>query len=237
MAARALPNCPYHILSVVGTRPEAIKMAPIVRALASIPSIEQQILLTGQHRGLAHAFDGIDPPRSTISISMCANEAFLISSRRSGGRFAATRPNSSRSGRHQQPLAGALAARDCVLPAADVEAGLRSFDLAQPWPEESNRIAIDAVSDLLFAPTQVAAANLEADPAVTGAVFVTCHRRENQGPVLERVRTALKRLVTEMPVAALCWCCGTSPSGSRPRSMPSWSAPIPEQSSPPSTAC
>ena len=60
-------------------------------------------------------------------------------------------------------VAGALAARDCGIPIGHVEAGLRSFDLDQPWPEEGHRIAIDALADLLFAPTETAADNLRRD--------------------------------------------------------------------------
>lgn len=69
-------------------------------------------------------------------------------------------------------LGGAEAAVELGLPLAHVEAGLRSFDLAMPWPEEGNRIAIDCLSDLLFAPTQGAADNLRRE-GVRGAIHVT----------------------------------------------------------------
>lgn len=69
-------------------------------------------------------------------------------------------------------LAGALAAKDCAMPVGHVEAGLRSGDLRQPWPEESNRIEIDRISDLLFAPSGGAARNLVRE-GVEGAVHVT----------------------------------------------------------------
>ena len=55
MAARAFPDPPHRVVSVNGTRPEAIKMAPVLGALAARPAIEQKILLTGQHEGLADA--------------------------------------------------------------------------------------------------------------------------------------------------------------------------------------
>ena len=69
-------------------------------------------------------------------------------------------------------LGGADAAVDLGLPVAHVEAGLRSFDRAMPWPEEDNRIAIDAMSDLLFAPTEGAATNLRHE-GVAGEIHVT----------------------------------------------------------------
>ena len=69
-------------------------------------------------------------------------------------------------------LGGALAARDCGILLAHVEAGLRSHDVRHPWPEEGNRVAIDRISDLLFAPTEGNASNLRSE-AVGGDVFVT----------------------------------------------------------------
>ena len=69
-------------------------------------------------------------------------------------------------------LGGALAARDLCIPIAHVEAGLRSHDRAMPWPEEGNRIAIDELADLMFAPTKSAAANLARERR-RGEVYIT----------------------------------------------------------------
>ena len=69
-------------------------------------------------------------------------------------------------------LGGALAARDVCIRLAHVEAGLRSHDPRQPWPEENNRVTIDRLSDLLFAPTETNAGNLR-DEKVGGEIFVT----------------------------------------------------------------
>lgn len=69
-------------------------------------------------------------------------------------------------------LGGALAAREAGIPLAHVEAGLRTYDPAMPWPEEENRTAIDRLSDLLFAPTSGNAANLCRDH-VHGEVHIT----------------------------------------------------------------
>ncbi len=69
-------------------------------------------------------------------------------------------------------LGGARAAHRCGLPLTHVEAGLRSFDLASPWPEEQFRVKIDRLSDLLFAPTATAAANLHRE-ACGGMIYVT----------------------------------------------------------------
>jgi len=69
-------------------------------------------------------------------------------------------------------LGGALAARELGIALAHVEAGLRTHDPTQPWPEEENRVTIDRLSDLLFAPTSANAANLRRDN-VHGEVYVT----------------------------------------------------------------
>lgn len=121
-------------------------------------------------------------------------------------------------------LGGALAGFATAVPVAHVEAGLRTHDPALPWPEEEYRTAIDAEADLLFAPTELAAANLHSEKVlgeihVTGnsgidallsieaqlppptlhdggvkRVLVTCHRRESWGEGLESIAAALARL-------------------------------------------
>jgi UDP-N-acetylglucosamine 2-epimerase (non-hydrolysing) len=128
-------------------------------------------------------------------------------------------------------LGGALAGFAAAVPVAHVEAGLRSFDPCMPWPEEEFRAAIDARATLLFAPTDVSAANLEAE-GVGGRVFVTgntgidallaldlppaarsylqnnrlkllvtCHRRESWGDGLRSVAEALIELAVAHPVS------------------------------------
>lgn len=127
-------------------------------------------------------------------------------------------------------MGGALAAFAADVPVAHVEAGLRSFDPAMPWPEEEFRTAIDSRAALLFAPTKLNAANLEAED-VPGRIFVsgntgidalmaharparrlseagsrlqllvTCHRRESWGEGLRSVAEALLDLVRIHPLA------------------------------------
>lgn len=121
-------------------------------------------------------------------------------------------------------LGGALAGFAAGVPVAHVEAGLRSHDPSMPWPEEEYRIAIDRGAALLFAPTELAAANLRAE-GVPGSIFVTgnsgidallkveselpppplrdsgvprllvtCHRRENWGDGFDAIAAALVQL-------------------------------------------
>jgi UDP-N-acetylglucosamine 2-epimerase (non-hydrolysing) len=125
--------------------------------------------------------------------------------------------------------AAALAAHAAGVAVGHVEAGLRSHDPLLPWPEERNRVAIDAISTLLFAPTGQSRANLLAEPAVTGRIhvtgnsgidalmwmhartdvlptpgerliLVTCHRRENIGAPIARVAAALAVLAERTDV-------------------------------------
>ena len=120
---------------------------------------------------------------------------------------------------------GAVAAHSAGIALAHVEAGLRSHDLRQPWPEEAFRIAIDGDSDLLFAPTELSAANLRRErvrgtihvtgntgidallalpveipapaPAHAARLLVTCHRRENWASGVDGLARALDRLANE----------------------------------------
>ena len=118
-------------------------------------------------------------------------------------------------------LGGALGGGLAGVPVAHVEAGLRSHDRENPWPEEDFRIAIDAMADLLFAPTELSAANLRRErvaervevtgntgidallaklpiptepPTGTRRILVTCHRRESWGDGLRSIAAALRRL-------------------------------------------
>jgi UDP-N-acetylglucosamine 2-epimerase (non-hydrolysing) len=127
-------------------------------------------------------------------------------------------------------LGGALAGFTAGVPVAHVEAGLRTHDPLQPWPEEEYRVAIDAGADLLFAPTETSAANLRAEEVpgaihVTGntsidavvkaeaqlgprsgktggkrRVLVTCHRRESWGAGLQSIAAALVDLAADAAV-------------------------------------
>ena len=219
------------IVTIVGTRPEAIKMTPVMQALRDRGDVDQQLILTGQHPGLASGLDFV--PVEDLAVDPTEQSPGEL---RESLHYALCRSLNRRrpdlvlvQGDTTSAVAGALAARDCEIPVAHVEAGLRSHDIRQPWPEEANRIAIDELSTLLFAPTSTAAGNLAAEPRVNGAVhvtgnsgidalfqarssapapeptsrrmiLVTSHRRENRGLVLTGIATALKRIVRELDV-------------------------------------
>ena len=167
----------HRIVSVVGTRPEAIKMAPVARALATRATVDHRLVLTGQHRGLARHFDL--PPGRVRELDFDPGGRTQRGLRRA--LQALLRDDFLREptdlvlvqGDTTSAVAGAYAARDCSIPLGHVEAGLRSFDLRQPRPEEGHRIAIDRLADLLFAPTAGAAGNLRREAGVRGRIRVT----------------------------------------------------------------
>jgi len=214
---------------VVGTRPEAIKMAPVAHALAA-RGLPPTLVLTGQHPQLRPdefrlgAFPALqlgcagqaDPHRHVHSVTaallpLLANRPDLLVVQ----------------GDTSSALGGALAGFAAGVPVAHVEAGLRTHDPLLPWPEEEYRAAIDADSELLFAPTETAAANLRAEAVpgeihVTGntgidtllaleaklppptlrdggtpRVLVTCHRRESWGEGLQSIAAALIELASD----------------------------------------
>lgn len=174
-------------------------MAPVARALERLSGARHHILLTGQHDGLDRYFDPgqslgrlpFDPRRRSVESH---REALRVSLR---GRFRRRRIDLVLvHGDTTSAAAGAFAARDCAIALAHVEAGLRSFDLDQPWPEEGHRVAIDALADLLFAPSEAAAGNLRRERRVKGRILVT----GNSG--IDALLQARARLAAEAPAPA-----------------------------------
>ncbi|MCY7338829.1 MAG: UDP-N-acetylglucosamine 2-epimerase (non-hydrolyzing) [Sphingomonas bacterium] len=165
----------FRIGLVIGTRPEAIKLAPVAAALGRSGALPL-LYLTGQHPGLNpadHALEtlpatafgcaGRSDPFEHVEEVCAALERHW---RRDTPDLVIVQGDTS------SALGGARAASLCRVPLAHVEAGLRSFDPASPWPEEDFRTEIDALADLLFAPTDGAAANLVRERC-PGALHVT----------------------------------------------------------------
>lgn len=153
-------------------------MAPVVRALAARPFVEQRLVLTGQHRDLGASFGGlaraaVDDLQIDVAELSAGEAVERMHDRLCGVLRGLAADLVLVQGDTTSALAGALAARDCAIAIGHVEAGLRSFDLDQPWPEEGNRVRIDRLAKLLFAPTEQAARNLAADARLNGQVFVT----------------------------------------------------------------
>jgi UDP-N-acetylglucosamine 2-epimerase (non-hydrolysing) len=163
------------IILVIGTRPEAIKLAPVAHALVR-RGLSVELLFTGQHARLDPKAFGLGAIPHRRFACQGSGDPF-----RHADRVASALAPTLGSGRAalvvvqgdtSSALGGARAAVAAGVPLAHVEAGLRSFDSAMPWPEEDNRVAIDRHAALLFAPTAVSAGNLHRE-GVSGAVHVT----------------------------------------------------------------
>jgi UDP-N-acetylglucosamine 2-epimerase (non-hydrolysing) len=165
---------------VLGTRPEAIKLAPVARRFLEVPhEFETRVIVTAQHRSLldqALQTFAITPdydldvmrPAQTLADSTSRMVAALDEV------FARESPDMVMvQGDTTTTLCGALGAFYRGLPVAHVEAGLRTGDLRQPFPEEMNRVLTTRLATLHFAPTEAAAENLRREAVEAGRIFVT----------------------------------------------------------------
>lgn len=179
MSRMLCPSYPVmKILSVFGTRPEAIKMAPLVKLLAGQSAMESVVCVTGQHKQmLQQVLDLFDiVPQIDLEL-MTQNQTLNGLSARLLTAFddvlETVRPDRILvHGDTTTAMMSALAAFHRRIPIGHVEAGLRTGDLYQPWPEEMNRRTIDVCADLLFAPTELSRRNLQAEN-LGGRILVT----------------------------------------------------------------
>jgi UDP-N-acetylglucosamine 2-epimerase (non-hydrolysing) len=170
---------PLCVLVVVGTRPEAVKMAPLVQALRAAPWAKTRLLVTAQHAELVAPilqFFGQEPDCSFVAPEH-GQDLQLLTERlldQFAPLLAQERPDLVLGqGDTTSVLAAALASRRHGVPFGHVEAGLRSHDLQQPFPEEANRVAIAKIAALHFAPTAAARDNLLREGVDKAAVHVT----------------------------------------------------------------
>ncbi|NLY08304.1 MAG: UDP-N-acetylglucosamine 2-epimerase (non-hydrolyzing) [Tissierellia bacterium] len=233
------------VLTVFGTRPEAIKMAPIVKELEKNSNIESRVCVTGQHREILdqvlEVFDikpdfDLDIFKPGQSLSQITTKA-LLGMEKVIEEF---RPDLLLiQGDTTTVFTGALAAFYHKIPVGHVEAGLRSENIYSPYPEEANRKLTSVITSLHFAPTEIAKENLlqegynPADIYVTGntvidalkytvkdkyifdkspldsiqynnkVILLTSHRRENWGEPMERIFSAMKKIVEMRPEVEL----------------------------------
>lgn len=215
---------------VVGTRPEAIKVAPVALAAAH-SRLRPVIIATGQHDAAVREALAEFGLRSDIELRVdrtpTDQQADLFASLLPQLQAALGHIGAGATlvqGDTASALAGALAGVWHRSPVVHLEAGLRSFDRANPYPEETYRCAIGAVADLHLAPTPAAVGNLLAEavdrrqvicigntvvdaglhatrhrtplpPGALRRVVLTVHRRENWGEPLEHVLQAIHRIV------------------------------------------
>ncbi|MBN8818612.1 MAG: UDP-N-acetylglucosamine 2-epimerase (non-hydrolyzing) [Sphingomonas sp.] len=167
------------VIVVFGTRPEAIKMFPVVHALKATPGIETRVCVTAQHRGLLDqvlALGGIVPDID-LDIMQPGQTLDRLTARlivALGEAFDAERPDRLLvHGDTLTAMVASIAAYYRKIPVGHVEAGLRSGDIHHPWPEEVNRRMIACIADLNFAPTATAADALRAEGRAEAGIHVT----------------------------------------------------------------
>jgi UDP-N-acetylglucosamine 2-epimerase (non-hydrolysing) len=217
------------VISVFGTRPEAIKMAPVALELARRKNRFTSIIcVTAQHRRMlddAMKSFGIksDYDLDIMQDSQTLTHITTAALERSGKIMDKEKPDLVLvHGDTTTTLAAAMAAYYRRIPVGHVEAGLRTRDKYQPFPEEMNRRLADAISELHFAPTKVSKNALLADNIGAESIFttgntvidalkmmvkkskrrprnidgkfvlMTCHRRENFGPPLREIFSAVR---------------------------------------------
>lgn len=167
------------ILSVFGTRPEAIKMAPVVLALADAAGIEPRVCVTGQHRAMLDQVLALfaivpDYDLAVMQANQGLTDITIAVLKGLEPVLADFRPDRVLvHGDTTTSFAASLAAFYRRIPVGHVEAGLRTGNIYAPWPEEMNRRLADAIADLHFAPTPGARANLLAEGAAADRVVVT----------------------------------------------------------------
>jgi UDP-N-acetylglucosamine 2-epimerase (non-hydrolysing) len=167
------------VLTVFGTRPEAIKMAPLICALKDDPQIDCKVAVTAQHREMLdqvlNLFQVI--PDYDLDIMRAGQTLFEITSRSLLGLqhiLLKEKPDLVLvHGDTSTTFIGALAAYYYKIPVGHVEAGLRSGNKYSPFPEEINRRLTGVLGDLHFAPTQRAAQNLRQEGHDSAGIYIT----------------------------------------------------------------
>jgi len=201
------------VLIVFGTRPEAIKMAPVVKAMARMKEIDSKVCVTGQHRQMLDQvlenFEII--PDFDLSIMREAQDLTDVTTRVLSGMREILKDYKPDivlvHGDTTTAFAATLACFYHRIPVAHVEAGLRTGNLYSPWPEEANRKLISCLAAIHFAPTETSRANLLAENVpdknivVTGntvidALFLT-KQRIDSNPALLKQMTATFPMTTE----------------------------------------
>jgi UDP-N-acetylglucosamine 2-epimerase (non-hydrolysing) len=167
------------LLFVFGTRPEAIKLAPLVHELSARAEFDCRICVTGQHRELLAQFLDLFELRPDWNLAVMRPDqdlAYLTGAILSGVSQVLNEWRADRvivQGDTTSTLAGALAAFYHHIPVAHVEAGLRTGDIYAPWPEEVNRLLVGRLADLHFAPTERARAALRREGIGDERIVVT----------------------------------------------------------------
>lgn len=220
---------------IVGTRPEVIKMAPVIRALRETGQFDVEVLGSGQHRDMLRPLLDwfelkLDRDLDVMTNNQSLGELTARLMQAFDRCFGEARPDLVfAQGDTTTVMCAALACFYRGIAFAHVEAGLRTFDIKNPFPEEFNRVAVTRLAQLNFCPTERARANVVAEHAATAGVhltgntvidalqftidklkraparrfdhdiLLTAHRRENFGAPLVNICNAVLDLCREFP--------------------------------------
>jgi UDP-N-acetylglucosamine 2-epimerase (non-hydrolysing) len=167
------------IAIILGTRPEAIKLAPIIFALRRLPEFDLKVCVTGQHRQMLdqilHGF--AITPDADLNLMQPSQTLAELTARSVAGISKYLQQEKPQlilvQGDTTTVLCAALAAFYLRIPVGHVEAGLRTGDLNAPWPEEMNRILTTRLAAIHFAPTETSRQNLLREGVCEEAIYVT----------------------------------------------------------------
>lgn len=189
-----------NIFVIIGTRPEAIKMAPIIRELRTRNTMRAHVCITSQHKEMLQSvlpFFGITPD-SDLDVMQAGQSLNDVLSRvltRLPEIFETFSPDMTLvQGDTASCFAGALASFNQRIPVGHVEAGLRTYDLANPFPEEGFRQMVSRIATFHFTPTTTSAACLR-NEGITKNIYITGNT------VIDALLYA-KKYITENPEAA-----------------------------------
>lgn len=167
------------VMSIFGTRPEAIKMAPLVKELEKRKEIESIVCVTAQHRGmLDQVLNTFDiKPDYDLNIMKQGQSLADVTTRALVGLeevIKKVKPDIVLvHGDTTSTFAGSLAAFYNQVAIGHVEAGLRTYDKYSPYPEEMNRQMVDRLSDMYFAPTEISKDNLLKENIDESKIYIT----------------------------------------------------------------
>lgn len=190
------------ILLVFGTRPEAIKLFPVVRALSEVAELDVRTCVTAQHRGLLDQVLAIAGLKPDIDLDLMEPGQTLdqLTARLLIGLGCVMDDEKPDrvivQGDTATAMVGALAAYYRKVPVSHVEAGLRSGDIYQPWPEEVNRHIVAPIADQHFAPTETAAEALRRENVDPTTIHVTGNT------VIDALLATRARIAAEPALAA-----------------------------------
>jgi UDP-N-acetylglucosamine 2-epimerase (non-hydrolysing) len=229
------------ILCIVGTRPEVIKMAPVIRSLQAVSGFDVNVLSSGQHRELLRPLiDWFELPVHADLSVMTRNQTLSeLTARLITGfeyQFKSSSPDLVLAqGDTTTVLCAAMSCFYLNIPFGHVEAGLRTFDTRNPFPEEFNRVAVGRLAQLHFCPTSRSLENVLAEHALPATahltgntvidalqftvyklndrpaptfdhdILLTAHRRENFGDPLLQICDAVLDLCREFPTLKILY--------------------------------